>query len=126
MVRIAVAGAAGRMGRNLVKATYLNQQAHVGAGSERPESSLVGVDVGELCAGPDRQAVRAKRGRGEGGQGEAGERNAQHGLSPRDVGDVGARNRRVSNHASDSRTERRDDGLPPRSVTWSPPWHGIR
>ncbi|MDC5807648.1 4-hydroxy-tetrahydrodipicolinate reductase [Vibrio europaeus] len=49
MVRIAVAGAAGRMGRNLVKATYLNQQAHVGAGSERPESSLVGVDVGELC-----------------------------------------------------------------------------
>lgn len=49
MVRIAVAGAAGRMGRNLVKATFLNQQAEVGAGSERPESSLVGVDVGELC-----------------------------------------------------------------------------
>ena len=49
MVRIAVAGAAGRMGRNLVKASYLNQQAQVGAGSERPESSLVGVDVGELC-----------------------------------------------------------------------------
>ncbi|NOH52410.1 4-hydroxy-tetrahydrodipicolinate reductase [Vibrio coralliilyticus] len=49
MVRIAIAGAAGRMGRNLVKATYLNQQAQVGAGSERPESSLVGVDIGELC-----------------------------------------------------------------------------
>ncbi|NVJ58598.1 MAG: 4-hydroxy-tetrahydrodipicolinate reductase [Vibrionaceae bacterium] len=49
MVRIAIAGAAGRMGRNLVKATFLNKQAQVGAGSERPESSLVGVDVGELC-----------------------------------------------------------------------------
>ncbi len=49
MVKIAVAGAAGRMGRNLVKATLSNQQARLGSGSERPESSLVGVDVGELC-----------------------------------------------------------------------------
>ena len=49
MVRIAIAGAAGRMGRNLVKATYHNPQASVGAASERPESSLIGVDVGELC-----------------------------------------------------------------------------
>ncbi|MGV3001322.1 4-hydroxy-tetrahydrodipicolinate reductase [Vibrio sp.] len=49
MVRIAIAGAAGRMGRNLVKATHLNPNARVGAGSERPESSLVGVDIGELC-----------------------------------------------------------------------------
>ncbi|MCL9773382.1 4-hydroxy-tetrahydrodipicolinate reductase [Vibrio methylphosphonaticus] len=49
MVRIAIAGAAGRMGRNLVKATFHNESATVGAGSERPESSLVGVDVGELC-----------------------------------------------------------------------------
>lgn len=49
MVRIAIAGAAGRMGRNLVKATYINPTAQVGAGSERAESSLIGVDVGELC-----------------------------------------------------------------------------
>ncbi len=49
MVRIAIAGAAGRMGRNLVKATYQNNHARVAAGSERPESSLVGVDIGELC-----------------------------------------------------------------------------
>ncbi|MBU2897011.1 4-hydroxy-tetrahydrodipicolinate reductase [Vibrio hepatarius] len=49
MVRIAIAGAAGRMGRNLVKATHQNPLAHVGTGSERPESSLVGVDIGELC-----------------------------------------------------------------------------
>ena len=37
------------MGRNLVKAAHHNLEANVGAGSERPESSLVGVDVGELC-----------------------------------------------------------------------------
>lgn len=49
MVRIAVAGAAGRMGRNLVKATHINPTAQVGAGSERAGSSLIGVDVGELC-----------------------------------------------------------------------------
>ncbi|AUV87221.1 4-hydroxy-tetrahydrodipicolinate reductase [Vibrio campbellii] len=49
MVRIAIAGAAGRMGRNLVKASHINPEASVTAGSERPESSLVGVDVGELC-----------------------------------------------------------------------------
>ncbi|MFY2507814.1 4-hydroxy-tetrahydrodipicolinate reductase [Vibrio pectenicida] len=49
MVRIAIAGAAGRMGRNLVKATHQNPLAQVGTGSERPESSLVGVDIGELC-----------------------------------------------------------------------------
>ena len=49
MVRIAIAGAAGRMGRNLVKASHQNPKASVTAGSERPESSLVGVDVGELC-----------------------------------------------------------------------------
>ncbi|EJN6827649.1 4-hydroxy-tetrahydrodipicolinate reductase [Vibrio cidicii] len=49
MVRIAIAGAAGRMGRNLVKAAHHNPLAVVSAGSERPESSLVGVDLGELC-----------------------------------------------------------------------------
>ncbi|ELP4885943.1 4-hydroxy-tetrahydrodipicolinate reductase [Vibrio cholerae] len=49
MVRIAIAGAAGRMGRNLVKATHQNPLSELGAGSERSESSLVGVDIGELC-----------------------------------------------------------------------------
>ncbi len=49
VIRIAIAGAAGRMGRNLVKATHNNPDAQVGAGSERPGSSLVGVDIGELC-----------------------------------------------------------------------------
>ncbi|MFC3024324.1 4-hydroxy-tetrahydrodipicolinate reductase [Vibrio zhugei] len=50
MVRIAIAGAAGRMGRNLVKAAHNNPKASVVAGSERAESSLVGVDIGELCS----------------------------------------------------------------------------
>ncbi|USD65704.1 4-hydroxy-tetrahydrodipicolinate reductase [Vibrio sp. SCSIO 43136] len=49
MVKIAIAGAAGRMGRNLVKATQSNPQAQLGAASERPESSLIGVDAGELA-----------------------------------------------------------------------------
>ncbi|GAD80691.1 dihydrodipicolinate reductase [Vibrio ezurae NBRC 102218] len=48
MVRIAVAGAAGRMGRNLVKATNGMEQATLGAANERPQTSLIGVDVGEL------------------------------------------------------------------------------
>ena len=48
MVRIAIAGAAGRMGRNLVKATHQNSLAQVGTGSESPESSLIGVDIGEF------------------------------------------------------------------------------
>ncbi|WP_261816657.1 4-hydroxy-tetrahydrodipicolinate reductase [Vibrio gallicus] len=48
MVRIAVAGAAGRMGRNLVKATKAIESATLGAANERPHSSLIGVDAGEL------------------------------------------------------------------------------
>ncbi|MDN3716323.1 4-hydroxy-tetrahydrodipicolinate reductase [Vibrio breoganii] len=48
VVRIAVAGAAGRMGRNLVKATNVMEQTTLGAANERPQSSLIGVDVGEL------------------------------------------------------------------------------
>lgn len=49
MVRMAIAGAAGRMGRNLVKAVHNNPYSKVGSASERPESSLIGIDVGELC-----------------------------------------------------------------------------
>ncbi|OAN14175.1 4-hydroxy-tetrahydrodipicolinate reductase [Photobacterium jeanii] len=49
MVRIAIAGAAGRMGRNLIKAVQASEQATLGAASERPESSMIGVDAGELA-----------------------------------------------------------------------------
>jgi 4-hydroxy-tetrahydrodipicolinate reductase len=48
VVRIAIAGAAGRMGRNLVKSTISMDNATLGAANERPQSSLIGVDVGEL------------------------------------------------------------------------------
>lgn len=49
MVRVAIAGAAGRMGRNLIKAVNGSQFAVLAAASERPESSLIGVDVGEMA-----------------------------------------------------------------------------
>lgn len=48
MINIAIAGAAGRMGKNLAKATHLHPQAQVTAGTERPGSSLLGADIGEL------------------------------------------------------------------------------
>ncbi|MGR5064186.1 4-hydroxy-tetrahydrodipicolinate reductase [Photobacterium sp. DNB22_13_2] len=49
MVRIAIAGAAGRMGRQLLKATHMSEQAVLGAATERPESTLIGADAGELA-----------------------------------------------------------------------------
>ncbi len=49
MVRIAIAGAAGRMGRQLLKATHLSEHAQLGAATERSGSTLVGADAGELA-----------------------------------------------------------------------------
>ncbi len=49
MVRIAIAGAAGRMGRQLIQATDGMEGAILAAASERPESSLIGADAGELA-----------------------------------------------------------------------------
>ncbi|WP_318522997.1 4-hydroxy-tetrahydrodipicolinate reductase [Photobacterium leiognathi] len=49
MVRIAIAGAAGRMGRQLLKTTQLSEKAELGAATERAGSTLVGVDAGELA-----------------------------------------------------------------------------
>jgi len=48
-VRIAITGAAGRMGKTLIEAVTLNDQAVLAAAIERPESSLVGADAGELA-----------------------------------------------------------------------------
>lgn len=48
MTRIAILGAAGRMGRMLVQATLQTDGAELGAAIVRPGSSLVGADVGEL------------------------------------------------------------------------------
>lgn len=48
MTKIAIVGAAGRMGRNLIQAVYDADDKELGAAIERPESSLIGSDAGEL------------------------------------------------------------------------------
>jgi 4-hydroxy-tetrahydrodipicolinate reductase len=47
--RIAITGAAGRMGKTLIEAVQLAEGAQVTAAIERPESSLIGADAGELA-----------------------------------------------------------------------------
>lgn len=56
MTRIAVTGAAGRMGKTLIEAVALNGGATLTAAIERPGSSLIGADAGEL-AGLGRNGV---------------------------------------------------------------------
>jgi 4-hydroxy-tetrahydrodipicolinate reductase len=50
MQRIAVMGAAGRMGKTLIEAVHRVDDMRLGAAVDRADSSLVGVDVGELVA----------------------------------------------------------------------------
>lgn len=49
MTRIAVTGAAGRMGKMLVEAVQRDDRATLAGAVVRPESSLLGADVGELA-----------------------------------------------------------------------------
>ncbi len=49
MVRIAVVGAAGRMGRTLIQAVDATDGVELAVATERPESSLIGADAGELA-----------------------------------------------------------------------------
>lgn len=49
MTRIAVCGAGGRMGRALIAAVHAADGATLTAAVERPESSLIGADAGELA-----------------------------------------------------------------------------
>ena len=49
MTRIAITGAGGRMGRTLIEAVSLADDAILTAAIERPESSLIGSDAGELA-----------------------------------------------------------------------------
>ena len=49
MTRIAVTGAAGRMGKALIEAVTLNPSMQLTVALERPGSSLIGVDAGELA-----------------------------------------------------------------------------
>ncbi|WP_339081712.1 4-hydroxy-tetrahydrodipicolinate reductase [Pseudomonas sp. TMP9] len=50
MQRIAVMGAAGRMGKTLIEAVQLADGARLSAAIDRADSSLMGADVGELVA----------------------------------------------------------------------------
>jgi 4-hydroxy-tetrahydrodipicolinate reductase len=47
--KIAVTGAAGRMGKMLIEAISASSNAELSAAIERPESSFIGVDAGELA-----------------------------------------------------------------------------
>jgi 4-hydroxy-tetrahydrodipicolinate reductase len=49
MIRIAVVGAAGRMGRTLIEAVKNHPSLTLGAATEREGSSLIGADAGELA-----------------------------------------------------------------------------
>lgn len=49
MQRIAVMGAAGRMGKTLIEAVQQAADARLSAAIDRPDSTLVGADVGELA-----------------------------------------------------------------------------
>lgn len=49
MTRIAVTGAAGRMGKALIEAVTISPETTLAAAIERPESTLIGVDAGELA-----------------------------------------------------------------------------
>ncbi|MCB1614372.1 MAG: 4-hydroxy-tetrahydrodipicolinate reductase [Pseudomonadales bacterium] len=49
MIRIAVTGAAGRMGKTLIEAIAMHPYAVLAAALEHPESSLRGADAGELA-----------------------------------------------------------------------------
>ena len=49
MMKIAVAGAGGRMGKTLIEACTLSSSCKLIAATERPESTLLGTDAGELA-----------------------------------------------------------------------------
>ncbi|UCE88402.1 MAG: 4-hydroxy-tetrahydrodipicolinate reductase [Pseudomonadota bacterium] len=49
MVRVAIAGAAGRMGRALIEAAGDTDDVQVTAAFERPGSTVIGADAGELA-----------------------------------------------------------------------------
>lgn len=57
MIKIAIAGAGGRMGRALIQATSENENTKVAVAVERPGKSIIGVDAGEL-AGLDALGVK--------------------------------------------------------------------
>jgi 4-hydroxy-tetrahydrodipicolinate reductase len=60
MIKIAVTGAGGRMGKALIEAVSMTDGLQLSAAIERPDSSLIGVDAGELAGiGRNQIAVSA-------------------------------------------------------------------
>lgn len=57
MVRVAIMGAGGRMGKTLIQAVSESTQVQLAAGIVEPNSSLAGVDLGEL-AGIGKNAIQ--------------------------------------------------------------------
>jgi len=49
MIRVAIAGAAGRMGRSLIQAVQEAEGVTLAVATERPDSGLLGADAGELA-----------------------------------------------------------------------------
>ncbi len=49
MIRVAVTGAAGRMGKALVQAVNETEGMELGVATEHPDSSLIGADAGEVA-----------------------------------------------------------------------------
>ena len=48
-IKIGVMGAAGRMGRELVRAVTAQEGCTVVGGTEQPDSGMVGQDIGDLA-----------------------------------------------------------------------------
>lgn len=55
MLRIAVAGASGRMGRTLIEAICRNPDMRLGAASTLPDDPALGMDAGAVCGLPVQQ-----------------------------------------------------------------------
>jgi len=49
MTKVAITGATGRMGKALIEATQTNEQAQLAVALERPGSSVIGADAGEIA-----------------------------------------------------------------------------
>lgn len=49
MIKIAIVGAAGRMGKTLVTACHETDGIELSVATEYPQSTLIGVDAGELA-----------------------------------------------------------------------------
>lgn len=49
MIKVAITGATGRMGKALIEATHANDQTQVAVALERPGSTVIGADAGEIA-----------------------------------------------------------------------------